>query len=237
MAPRASAAGLNGAPLRITWIGDSLAAGLGCDDVADTPAHLSARLLERPVDVTVLAVPGSKASDVIADQLDHVDPYTDLVVLCVGANDVADLSGPRRLRRPGQPHPHDARADSRRDAHAARHLHGRPDGRAAPQPRRRPRSLLRGRPGQGGRSSRPRRVGRHRQSSRRASPAEPAAACSAPIASTPAPRATGCGPNASPPPAASSSSRSNPRSTPASSPVQRRSAPRVGQGDQLDRGR
>ena len=75
--------------MRITWIGDSLAAGLGCDDVADTPAHLAARLLERPVDVTMLAVPGSKASDVIENQLDHVDPYTDLVVLCVGANDVA----------------------------------------------------------------------------------------------------------------------------------------------------
>jgi lysophospholipase L1-like esterase len=81
--------GLAGAPLRVTWIGDSLAAGLGCDDVADTPAHLSARLLERPVDVTMLAVPGSKASDVIDRQLEHVDPYTDVVVLCVGANDVA----------------------------------------------------------------------------------------------------------------------------------------------------
>jgi lysophospholipase L1-like esterase len=81
--------GLAGAPLRVTWIGDSLAAGLGCDDVSDTPAHLSARLLERAVDVTMLAVPGSKASDVIEKQLDHVDPYTDVVVLCVGANDVA----------------------------------------------------------------------------------------------------------------------------------------------------
>ena len=81
--------GLAGAPLRVTWIGDSLAAGLGCDDVADTPAHLSARLLERPVDLTMLAVPGSKASDVIDGQLEHVDPYTDIVVLCVGANDVA----------------------------------------------------------------------------------------------------------------------------------------------------
>ncbi|MFL6206269.1 MAG: SGNH/GDSL hydrolase family protein [Acidimicrobiales bacterium] len=81
--------GLAGAPLRVTWVGDSLAAGLGCDDVADTPAHLSARLLERAVDVTVLAVPGAKASDVIERQLDHVDPYTDVVVLCVGANDVA----------------------------------------------------------------------------------------------------------------------------------------------------
>ena len=86
--------GLAGAPLRVTWIGDSLAAGLGCDDVADTPAHLSARLLERAVDVTMLAVPGSKASDVIEGQLEHVDPYTDVVVLCVGANDVAS-STPR----------------------------------------------------------------------------------------------------------------------------------------------
>jgi len=83
------AGGLTGAPVRIAWIGDSLAAGLGCEDVADTPAHLSARLLERAVDVTVLAVPGSKASDVVANQLDHVDPYTDIVVLCVGANEVA----------------------------------------------------------------------------------------------------------------------------------------------------
>src|SRR5688572_27688384 len=88
--------GLAGAPLRVTWIGDSLAAGLGCDDVADTPAHLSARLLERAVDVTMLAVPGSKASDVIENQLDHVDPYTDVVVVCVGANDVAS-STPRSV--------------------------------------------------------------------------------------------------------------------------------------------
>jgi len=88
--------GLAGAPLRVTWIGDSLAAGLGCDHVADTPAHLSARLLERAVDVTVLAVPGAKASDVIERQLDHVDPYTDVVVLCVGANDVAS-STPRSV--------------------------------------------------------------------------------------------------------------------------------------------
>jgi lysophospholipase L1-like esterase len=83
------AGGLGGAPLRVAWIGDSLAAGLGCDDVADTPAHLAARLLERTVDVTVHAVPGSRAEDVLQHQLDLVDPYTDLVVLCVGANDVA----------------------------------------------------------------------------------------------------------------------------------------------------
>lgn len=84
------AAGLGGTPVRIAWIGDSLAAGLGCDDVADTPAHLAARLLERTVDVTVHAVPGAKSSQVLQDQVPLVDPYTDLVVLCVGANDVAN---------------------------------------------------------------------------------------------------------------------------------------------------
>jgi lysophospholipase L1-like esterase len=83
------AGALRGAPVRIAWIGDSLAAGLGCDDVCDTPAHLAARLLERTVDVTVHAVPGSRAAQVLADQVPLVDPYTDLVVLCVGANDVA----------------------------------------------------------------------------------------------------------------------------------------------------
>ena len=29
--------------VRVAWLGDSLAAGLGCDDVTDTPAHLTAR--------------------------------------------------------------------------------------------------------------------------------------------------------------------------------------------------
>lgn len=84
------APGLSGAPVRIAWIGDSLAAGLGCDDVADTPAHLAARLLERTVDVTVHAVPGSRAAQVLEEQVPLVDEYTDLVVLCVGANDVAN---------------------------------------------------------------------------------------------------------------------------------------------------
>lgn len=81
--------GLAGPALRITWLGDSLAAGLGCDHVDETPARLSARLLERAVEVTVLAVPGAKASDVRLHQLPQVDPASDLVVLCVGANDVA----------------------------------------------------------------------------------------------------------------------------------------------------
>jgi len=81
--------GLGSRPVRITWMGDSLATGLGCDDIVDTPAHLTARLLERPVEVSMLAVPGARAIDVLTKQLPQVDPSADLIVLCVGANDVA----------------------------------------------------------------------------------------------------------------------------------------------------
>jgi len=82
--------------VRITWLGDSLAAGLGVDVVDDTPAHLVARMLERAVEVRVLAVPGSRAEHVLADQVPHVGDDTDLVVLCVGANDVASSTARSR---------------------------------------------------------------------------------------------------------------------------------------------
>ncbi len=189
-APPASAPASTGAPVRITWIGDSLAAGLGCDDVADTPAHLAARLLERPVDVTMLAVPGSKASDVIEDQLDHVDPSTELVVLCVGANDVATSVSRGVYARAGRSHPHRAGAHSCGDAHAARHLDGRPDGRAAAQPGRRPWPLLRGRSRQGRRAVTTTSCRSTSPAVRRASTAAPVAGCCRPTASIRAPRAT-----------------------------------------------
>jgi lysophospholipase L1-like esterase len=85
---------LGGRPVRVTWLGDSLATGLGCDDVRDTPAHLTARLLERPVDVTMLAVPGARVAHVLQEQLPQLDGSADLVVVCVGANDVGS-STPR----------------------------------------------------------------------------------------------------------------------------------------------
>lgn len=87
--------GPNGRPVRVTWIGDSLATGLGVDHVHDTPAHIVAGMLERPVEVTVLAVPGARALDVLESQLPRIGE-TDLVVLCVGANDVA-AAGSRRI--------------------------------------------------------------------------------------------------------------------------------------------
>lgn len=79
-------------PVRIAWLGDSLAAGLGADVVDETPAHLVARMLERAVELRVLAVPGSRAIHVREGQLPHLGEAVDLVVLCVGANDVASSS-------------------------------------------------------------------------------------------------------------------------------------------------
>ena len=84
--------GLRGPGVHITWLGDSLATGLGCDHVEDTPAHLAARLLERPVEVTMLAAPGARVEQVLHEQLPHLDPRTDLVVISVGANDVASAT-------------------------------------------------------------------------------------------------------------------------------------------------
>ena len=88
-----------GPPVRATWLGDSLAAGLGVDHVADTPAHLVAQMLERSVDLTVLAVPGARAIDVIRDQLPRLRGDADLVVLSVGANDVASATSRCLWRR------------------------------------------------------------------------------------------------------------------------------------------
>jgi lysophospholipase L1-like esterase len=88
--------GLGPRPTRITWLGDSLAAGLGCDHVTDTPAHLTARLLERAVEVAMLAVPGAKVADVIEAQLPRLDRSSDLVVVSVGANDVASSTSRRQ---------------------------------------------------------------------------------------------------------------------------------------------
>lgn len=83
-------------PVRIAWLGDSLATGLGCDHVADTPAHLVARMLERPVEVQVLAVPGARACHVLDEQLPLLPDQLDLLVVCVGANDVAGATARSR---------------------------------------------------------------------------------------------------------------------------------------------
>lgn len=82
-------------PARIAWLGDSLAAGLGADIVDNTPAHLVAQMLERAVEVSMLAVSGARAVHVLDEQVPRLDRSVDLVVLCVGSNDVAS-STPRQ---------------------------------------------------------------------------------------------------------------------------------------------
>jgi lysophospholipase L1-like esterase len=78
-------------PVRVVWLGDSLAAGLGVDVVDDTPARTVARMLERAVELRVLAVPGATSGDVLCQQIPLLGEGADLIVLCVGANDVARL--------------------------------------------------------------------------------------------------------------------------------------------------
>lgn len=86
-------------PVRIAWLGDSLAAGIGADHVDDTPAILVARMLARPVDVRVLAVPGARSIDVVDQQVPALQGDEDLVVVCVGSNDVASATKRRAYVR------------------------------------------------------------------------------------------------------------------------------------------
>ncbi len=86
-------------PLRVTWLGDSLAAGIGADHVDDTPASLVARFLDRSVDLRMLAVPGARSVDVLTEQVPDIAGDEDLVVVCVGSNDVASRTRRRDYAR------------------------------------------------------------------------------------------------------------------------------------------
>jgi lysophospholipase L1-like esterase len=80
---------------RVVWLGDSTAAGVG--------ASASPKALPRQVEeglglpdasLTVLAVSGSRAADVLAEQVPRVaGTRPDLVLISVGANDTVHLTG------------------------------------------------------------------------------------------------------------------------------------------------
>src|SRR5262245_30764199 len=61
-----------GAPIRIVWLGDSTAAGVGASSVEQTLPRQVASGLGRPVELTVLAKSGARITDVVNDQLPKV---------------------------------------------------------------------------------------------------------------------------------------------------------------------
>lgn len=80
-------------PLRVVWLGDSTAAGVGVDASSEALATVVAERLGTPVELVVLAVSGDRVGDVVDDQLPRVaaiDP--DVVFVSVGANDVTHLT-------------------------------------------------------------------------------------------------------------------------------------------------
>lgn len=84
------------APLRVVWIGDSTAAGVGASSAGSSLSRqVGGRLadeLGRPIEVEVVAVSGARVDDVVRDQLPLVDPDADVVVVSVGANDTTHLT-------------------------------------------------------------------------------------------------------------------------------------------------
>ena len=85
----------DGPALRIAWIGDSVAAGVGASGPEATVPHLVAEGLGRPVHLDVFAVSGERAAGALEEQVPKVlalDPPPDVVVVEIGANDVIHLT-------------------------------------------------------------------------------------------------------------------------------------------------
>lgn len=83
-----------GTPLELVMLGDSSAAGLGCDQpsqtIGATVATALAALTSRPVRVTNASVVGADSSDLgrqLATALEHL-VRPDMVIILIGANDV-----------------------------------------------------------------------------------------------------------------------------------------------------
>lgn len=86
-----------GPVLRVTWLGDSTAAGLGASDAAHSVAgQVADRLagdLRRPILLTGLATSGDRVGDVLKAQAAKVPNDAGLVLVSVGANDATHLTG------------------------------------------------------------------------------------------------------------------------------------------------
>jgi lysophospholipase L1-like esterase len=92
----------DGEPLVLVVLGDSSVAGVGADSVQDTLTYGVAKALTDRYRVTLhaLGVSGSKLCNVVGEQLPQVagmDP--DVVLVCVGTNDVTHGTTFREARR------------------------------------------------------------------------------------------------------------------------------------------
>lgn len=92
-----------GDALRIVWLGDSTAAGVGATTADLSVPRRVAALLARPVEVMSFATSGARIADVLAEQVPRLQgqafPPPDVIAISVGANDVTHLTPLRRFVR------------------------------------------------------------------------------------------------------------------------------------------
>jgi lysophospholipase L1-like esterase len=92
----------DGEPLTLVVLGDSSVAGVGADAAEDTLAYGVAKALSDQylVSLHALGVSGSRLADVVGKQLPQVDGLEpDIVLVCVGTNDVTHGTRLREARR------------------------------------------------------------------------------------------------------------------------------------------
>jgi len=82
-----------GPVLHMVWLGDSTAAGVGASDADLAIPRRVAAALDRPIELTSLAVSGDRVADVVADQVPELAALQpDVVLVSIGANDVVHLT-------------------------------------------------------------------------------------------------------------------------------------------------
>ena len=89
------------ASVRVLWLGDSTAAGVGASGVDGALSSQVARRLPTTdgADVSVIAKSGARIADVIHDQVPRVRELApDVVVISVGANDTVHLTRAKHFR-------------------------------------------------------------------------------------------------------------------------------------------
>jgi lysophospholipase L1-like esterase len=86
-------------PLRFRVLGDSLAAGVGCQRAEETPGHLLATALRSAghrIELRVHAVPRARSTDLPAQVRAALTTGVDLALIIIGANDLTALLPPAR---------------------------------------------------------------------------------------------------------------------------------------------